>query len=485
MSGRYREQSSQIFLQPIDPKEIRANNPLLVVIEEFVDEHLKLDEFSEKLKNERTGAPAVDPRLMLKILFYAIATGVRSYRKIENHLQWDQNFLVLSMQQNIDHTTICRFINKYEKEIVDFFAVMLYALRSQKYVTLGFIAVDGTKIKASAGKDFSGNIQDFKRRKVKLEQRIKDLLHSISGPDQDPDPGTKKKKEKKLQTLQQRQEKISKFLDQVAHNFESSPAEEEKINLTDLDARQMKDKDSVYMGYNAQLAVDGNHFIVGYDVFNATTDQNHLRPMIEATREQTGDQLTNSIITFDAGFHSSSNIIYSAEQGLNVYLPEGQQPDGSKSTSFSTFTTRDCELLNEQEKPFLVCPGGQKMEGKYAYRPERKVGYYKFRPLKGTCLNCSFFDKCYGSRKSKRFEVGELPFKALPYSLKMKRKVASDEGRQRRTERFATNEHVFGEIKDHMNLRKFHHRGKKKIKTIWCITAISYNFRRLASLRAA
>jgi hypothetical protein len=352
-------------------------------------------------------------------------------------------------------------------------------------VTLDFIAVDGTKIKASAGKDFSGNIGDFKRRKAKLEERIKELLHSINAPDAPPEPGTKKKKEKKLQTLQRREEKISKFLDQVANDGQSAPAEGEKINLTDPDARQMKDKDSYYMGYNAQLAVNGNHFIVGYDVFNSNPDQNNLKPMIETLRNQTGDTLRNSVVVFDAGYHSSANLIYCAEQDLNVYLPEGQQPDGSKNISSSTFTTKDCTLLDQEGTPHLLCPGGQNIEGRYAYRPDRKVGYYKFHPVKETCKNCLVLEKCYGTRKHKKFEVGELPFQALPHTLRMKSRVASEEGQLRRTERFATNEHVFGEIKDVMNVRKFHHRGKNKIKVNWCLVAIAYNFRRLAASKVA
>jgi hypothetical protein len=73
-------------------------------------------------------------------------------------------------------------------------------------------------------------------------------------------------------------------------------------------------------------------------------------------------------------------------------------------------------------------------------------------------------------------------FDSLDARTIMKQKVASDQGRAIRNKRFSTNEHVNGEIKDQMRLRQFHHRGKDKVKTITCLTAIAYNFRRLAAV---
>ena len=51
----------------------------------------------------------------------------------------------------------------------------------------------------------------------------------------------------------------------------------------------VKDKDSKYMGYNCQMAVDEeSHAIVGAEVFNEASDRGLLQPMIEEVRDQTG-----------------------------------------------------------------------------------------------------------------------------------------------------------------------------------------------------
>jgi hypothetical protein len=86
------------------------------------------------------------------------------------------------------------------------------------------------------------------------------------------------------------------------------------LSLTDRDARMVKDKDSKYMGYNCQMAVDEkNHAIVGAEVFNEASDRGLLRPMIEEVKGRTGKDLSQTDISVDAGYFSSDNIRYCHE----------------------------------------------------------------------------------------------------------------------------------------------------------------------------
>ena len=128
-------------------------------------------------------------------------------------------------------------------------------------------------------------------------------------------------REKKLDTLKRDKAKIEAFLTEVEQ--EETPPKG-KVNLTDRDARMVKDKDSKYMGYNCQIVVDEeNHTIVGTEVFNEASDRGLLEPMIEEIRDRTGETLDRTEVGVDAGYFSSDNIRYCHEQGLDVYLPEG------------------------------------------------------------------------------------------------------------------------------------------------------------------
>ena len=56
----------QTFMTVVDPDIILKENVLLRVIEEFIEEHVFLDVFERKYKNDGSGAPGVHQKLMLQ-----------------------------------------------------------------------------------------------------------------------------------------------------------------------------------------------------------------------------------------------------------------------------------------------------------------------------------------------------------------------------------------------------------------------------------
>jgi transposase len=465
----------QLFFEAIDPVAFKKNDPLLRVIDEFVQENLETEAFSKNVKNDELGAAALDPKLVCKVLFYAIANGIRSYRNIEDRLNWDPAFMILSARKVFDYTTLCRFISVHHEALEEFFTIMVYILIKQGYMTTDFFATDGTKIKASAGKDFTGTVDDFQRRSKKLEKRIAEILAKMGNDNPDPDDS------RKLRELHHKKEKIDKFLNEV-RNDPNRIKSKEKVNLTDPDARIMKDKDTTYPGYNLQLIVESNHFIAANHAFTCTADQPHLQPMIQMLRDRLRDSLQKSVWAFDAGYYSPENILFLQRAALNAYIPEGQAEDGTKIFKNKTIGSKDCALQKLDDHVLLTCPGDQTIIGKLFERPSRPRGGYTFNANKTKCLSCPLMQQCYGKQKSKRFEVDKIMIESLEARQSMRTKVASDLGRQIRNKRFSTSEHVNGEIKDRMNLRQFYHRGTQKVKTISFLTAIGYNFRRLAAV---
>src|SRR5665647_2788838 len=59
--------------------------------------------------DEPRGMPPYHPRLVLKVLLYGYATGVRSSRKLEARLANDVGFMFLAGQARPDHKTISSF----------------------------------------------------------------------------------------------------------------------------------------------------------------------------------------------------------------------------------------------------------------------------------------------------------------------------------------------------------------------------------------
>ena len=164
MNVRYRRYNPEEgYFTLIDPRDIKNHNPLLQAIDSFVEEHISVEPFSQRVKNEVEGAPAVHPRMMLKVIFYSYAKGIHSSREMEERMRWDPNYMYLSANQRVDHSTICNFILKYSEEIKGVFSQLVMA--KMGYVSMDFVAVDGTKIKADAGKRFTGDVRDFQEKR--------------------------------------------------------------------------------------------------------------------------------------------------------------------------------------------------------------------------------------------------------------------------------------------------------------------------------
>lgn len=253
MAVRYREYNpEQTYFTIIDPKDIKDHNPLLLAIHSFMEEHVSIEPFSEKINNDLGGASAVHPKMMLKILFYSYAHGIYSSREMEDRLRWDPNYIYLSANQKVDHSTICNFILQYEKEIKDLFPKLLYVMARLGYVTMDFVAVDGTKIRANASKKFTGDIKEFKEKRKRIEKKIEQILHHTT--DEELSERYRIRKLNKLDSLKREKERIEAFLAAVEDKEDKEEIGKRKINLTDPDARLVKDQDTKYMGYNCQVA---------------------------------------------------------------------------------------------------------------------------------------------------------------------------------------------------------------------------------------
>lgn len=294
MNVRYRSYNPEgIYFTLIDPEDIRNHNPLLQAIDSFVEEHVSVEPFSQRIKNEIEGAPAVHPRMMLKIIFYSYARGIYSSREMEDRMRWDPNYVYLCANQRVDHSTICGFIQKYREEIKRVFSRLVYVMAKMGYVSMDFVAVDGTKVRADVGKRFTGDIEEFRQQRDRIERKLEKILRHTMGEG----PEGKARQEKKLDALEREKEKIEIFLAELEKG-ETTP--KGKVSLTDRDACMVKDKDSKYIGYNCQMAVDEkNHAIVGAEVFNTASDRGLLQPMIGEMRNQTGEALTQTEISVD------------------------------------------------------------------------------------------------------------------------------------------------------------------------------------------
>src|SRR3954469_5728894 len=144
-----REQS---FLMPPDVGEWLAPRHLAWFVIDAVGE-MNLEAFYAAYRADGRSRPAYDPAMMVAVLLYAYARGVRSSRVIERACEEDVAFRVLAAQQRPDHATIARFIDRHQDAIAGLFVEVLTLCARSGLATVGVIAVDGTKLPGNASRN--------------------------------------------------------------------------------------------------------------------------------------------------------------------------------------------------------------------------------------------------------------------------------------------------------------------------------------------
>jgi transposase len=139
----------QELLLPPSLREWLPEDHLAWFVLETVGE-LELEPFYAAYRGDGWGAAAHDPEMMVALLVYAYAGGVRSARGIERRCRDDVAFRVITANQVPDHATIARFRARHEGAISKLFGGVLELCAKAGLVRVGIVAVDGTKIAAAA-----------------------------------------------------------------------------------------------------------------------------------------------------------------------------------------------------------------------------------------------------------------------------------------------------------------------------------------------
>ena len=113
---------------------------------------LGLFEFYADYRDDGWGRAAVDPQMMVALLLYAYANGERSSRRIEQRCREDVAFRVLTANAVPDHVTIARFRARHERARARVFTDVLRLCAEAGLVSVGLVALDGTKLRANASK---------------------------------------------------------------------------------------------------------------------------------------------------------------------------------------------------------------------------------------------------------------------------------------------------------------------------------------------
>ncbi len=127
-------------------------------------EKIDLDEFYAAYRANGQGRAAYDPGMMVALLLYGYSRGNRSSRGIERACREDVAYKVITAMAVPDHSTIAEFRRRHQAAIGELFVEVLSLCQEAGLVSVGVVAVDGTKVKASASRDRNRSYEGSSRR---------------------------------------------------------------------------------------------------------------------------------------------------------------------------------------------------------------------------------------------------------------------------------------------------------------------------------
>jgi hypothetical protein len=147
------------------------------------------------------------------LLLYPYCVGVVSSRKIERACYEDLAFRVLSGNQHPDYSRISEFRRRNLDALKGLFVQILRLCQKAGMVSLGHVALDGTKVKANASKHKAMNHERMLRAEKELEKEINALMRraEILDAQEDQRYGKGKRGSELPDELRRRQDRLARI----------------------------------------------------------------------------------------------------------------------------------------------------------------------------------------------------------------------------------------------------------------------------------
>jgi transposase len=488
--------SQKVFI-PVSLEDQLMPGTLEFAIHTLIETRMDMSIFDGNYNNEETGRSAYDPKVLLKVVLLAYSRGLISSRKIERACCENVTFMAMSCNQRPDHSTIASFVSSMKDEILPLFRDILLVCEEEKLLGGTFFALDGLKLPSNASKEWSGTISDIKKKKQKIEQKVKRLLEEqIETDKNDNDDLTKlSNREKQVEKLQKQADRIEKWLKENDAKI-GSKGKEIKSNVTDNDSAKMVTSHGTIQGYNAQALVDKKHqVIIHSEAFGSGQDYNHLEPMVEGAKgnlEKIGqgdDYLKGKTFTADSNYHNQGNLKKCQDEQLDAYIPDIKYRKRDRrfkaQTRYHTQKSKKFVLQDFQyneAKDQYTCPNGKLLKLNARKLVQDHNIYRRYMADANDCSTCSLKDRCFYRKNTKRRTL-DVPIGAEKTNLSkaMLKKIDSEKGRKIYPQRFAVVEPIFANIRTHKRLDRFTLRGKTKVDIQWMLYCMVHNIEKITN----
>jgi transposase len=342
---------------------------------------LDLSAFCAAYRLDGRGRPAHDPAVMVALLLYGYAIGERSSRRLERRCVEDIATRVICANQAPDHTTIARVGQRHETALAELFGEVLALCAQAGLVRVGLIAVDGTKVAANAAPQATRDYEQIAREILAEADAVDadedERFGAARGDELPPELSTaqgrrgwlreakrrldEKRAEEARPIPRDRPDRLKEAKRRLEEEhrtecranaayaayrargrmqdgrrfgrppdpFQPPERPSGKVNLSDLDSRNVKTSRGWVQGYNAQAVATEDQIVIAAEVTVDSPDFGHLEPMIRAAEHELGSAgvpQPPKIVLADAGYWHQVQMERLLSDGMSVLIP----PDAKK-----------------------------------------------------------------------------------------------------------------------------------------------------------
>ncbi len=212
----------QVMLLPPSLTDWLEDDHLVWTVLGAVDQ-MSLDGFYGAYRANGQGRAAYDPQMMIGLLLYAYCLGIRSSRGIERACRGDVAFKVITALEVPDHSTIAEFRRRHQERLGELFVEVLALCAEAGLISLGEVAIDGTKMLANASLDRNRRYESIVEEILAEAERVdreEDERHGDARGDEPP---------AHLRTREQRREALAAARERMQAERAAAQAAGEQI----------------------------------------------------------------------------------------------------------------------------------------------------------------------------------------------------------------------------------------------------------------
>ncbi|MGI9292826.1 MAG: IS1182 family transposase [Pseudomonadales bacterium] len=460
----------------------------------LVDNTLDLSAFEQRYRNDKGGAPAYPPSVLLKIVLAAYSRGITSSRDIEDLCRENTVFMALSGFLTPDHSTIAAFVSGMPGDIEPLFARIILACDELDLIGRSHFAIDGVKLPSNASREWSGRTADFEKKYDKLRHAIRFMLQRHH----EEDAAAQVNQDVRAQELKQiaKLGAVSKKIHHQLKTMEDKTGANGKVvksNITDNDSAHMRTgNQGALQGYVGVAIADDQHQVICSAMATGDSEHSSFEPMIDQLEAHV-DSLAESELSADAGFHSHAAVDLCHQRGIDAYIADTgfrQRDPRFKDQAEKKPSHRQKKYFKADEFRYddasnrCWCPAGKEMWLASDRYFKNGRWYAAFEGYLNDCKRCAVQSRCMrrpATVRGRQVSVlkGREDNPPRPIDL-MREKIDSRQGRLRYAKRIGTIEPVFAHIRSTLGLDRFSLRGRPKVNAQWLLFCMVHNITKIA-----